>query len=191
MQLHVSLFWKYYNILWCESLIHCITGIDSFPLCMQSRKNFLILRARHVNVPAYDWLSYFTGRIKMPLLILPVLRKFYRQNKQCVYNIIKADHPYNQKRGGLHIYFREQLKLKQLLLISLNVFFVRYQWGKNGLYCCQVLLPQSNSYYIKKFDSSFGNFWNTFVPDSAAQILITCIILGEFNARSKSWWKRT
>ena len=57
-----------------------------FPLCTQSRKNFSILRTRHLNVPVYDWFrqpaSYFTGRIKMSLLILPVLCKFYRQNKQ-------------------------------------------------------------------------------------------------------------
>ena len=50
MQLHVPLFWKYYNILWCESLIHSFTCIDPFLLCTQSRKNILILRARHVNV---------------------------------------------------------------------------------------------------------------------------------------------
>ena len=43
------------------------------------------------------------------------------------YNIIRADHPHNQKRGGVCIYFKDQLKLKQLLPISLNIFFVRYQ----------------------------------------------------------------
>ena len=78
--------------LWRESLNHCITCTApctySFPLCTQSRKNFFISisRTRHVNVPAYDWFrwpaGYFTGRIKMRLFILPVLRKFYRQNKQ-------------------------------------------------------------------------------------------------------------
>ena len=51
MQLHVPLFWKYYNILWCELLIDCITCTNSFPLCTQARKNFMILRACYVNVP--------------------------------------------------------------------------------------------------------------------------------------------
>ena len=32
------------------------------------------------------------------------------------YNIIRADHPYNQKRGGLSIYYTEQLKLKQMII---------------------------------------------------------------------------
>ena len=31
------------------------------------------------------------------------------------YNIIKADHPHNQKRGGACIYFKEQLKLKHII----------------------------------------------------------------------------
>ena len=31
------------------------------------------------------------------------------------YNIIRADHPHNQKRGGVCIYFKEQLKLKQII----------------------------------------------------------------------------
>ena len=31
------------------------------------------------------------------------------------YNIIRADHPHNQKRGGVCIYFKEQLKLKQMI----------------------------------------------------------------------------
>ena len=45
------------------------------------------------------------------------------------YNIIWADHPNNHNRGGACIYFKEQLKLKQIIPpISLSVFFVRYQW---------------------------------------------------------------
>ena len=32
------------------------------------------------------------------------------------YNFIRADHPHNQKRpGGVCIYFKEQLKLKQII----------------------------------------------------------------------------
>ena len=75
LQLHVTVFWKYYNILWCgESLIHCITGIDSFSLCMQSRENFLILRASLYECSGLQLIKiacvgYFTGRINMPLLI--------------------------------------------------------------------------------------------------------------------------
>ena len=37
------------------------------------------------------------------------------------YSIIRACHPHNQKRGGVCIYFKEQLKLKQIIiLISLS-----------------------------------------------------------------------
>ena len=31
------------------------------------------------------------------------------------YHIIRADHPHNQKIGGVCIYFKEQLKLKQII----------------------------------------------------------------------------
>ena len=61
--------------MWCgESLIHCITGIDSFSLCMQSRENFLILRASLYECSGLQLIKiacvgYFTGRINMPLLI--------------------------------------------------------------------------------------------------------------------------
>ena len=42
------------------------------------------------------------------------------------YNIIRADYPLNKKRGDVYMYFKEQLKLKQIVLISLSVLFVRY-----------------------------------------------------------------
>ena len=31
------------------------------------------------------------------------------------YNIIRTDHPHNQKGGGVRIYFKENLKLKQII----------------------------------------------------------------------------
>ena len=43
------------------------------------------------------------------------------------YNLIRADHPDNQKKGGVCMQFKEQLKLRQVLHISLNVFFLRIQ----------------------------------------------------------------
>ena len=36
------------------------------------------------------------------------------------YNIIRADHLLNQKRGGVCIYFKEQLKLKQIITPNLS-----------------------------------------------------------------------
>ena len=31
------------------------------------------------------------------------------------YNLIRADHPHNKRRGGVCIYFKVQLKLKQII----------------------------------------------------------------------------
>ena len=43
------------------------------------------------------------------------------------YNIITTDHPHNQKRDGVCIYFKEQLKLKKI--ITPNFFeCILWEW---------------------------------------------------------------
>ena len=59
----------------------------------------------------------------MPLLILPVLRKFYRQNKQCEMR--------NVTKEMIYAIFMDSLK---------NVFTVQYSWEIYVLFkCCFVL----------------------------------------------------
>ena len=43
------------------------------------------------------------------------------------YYLIRADHPNNQKKGGVCMYFKEESKLRQIKAIFLNVFFLRLQ----------------------------------------------------------------
>ena len=47
--------------------------------------------------------------------ICNTLKLFDRKKEIYGYNIIRPDHPHTQKRGGVCIYFKEQLKLKQII----------------------------------------------------------------------------
>ena len=97
------------------------------------------------------------------------------------YNVVRADHPSNHKKGGVCIYYKKSLAIQ---LISFN-FLIECLLcevivdNKKG--CITVLyrsLSQRNSEF-DNFLSGFKNVISYFKPDFP-------IILGDFNAISKT-----
>ena len=70
------------------------------------------------------------------------------------YNIIRADHLHNQKRGGVCIYFKEQLKLKQIITSNLSECIL-----------CEILMGNKIGYIAvtywspSQIASESDNFW--------------------------------
>ena len=101
------------------------------------------------------------------------------------YNLTKADHPDNIKRGGVRLYFKKSLALKKIelshiskcLLCEVNI---KGQVGFIIVSCCS---PSQTS---SQFDDFLSNFENLFDDVQIFQPAFT-FILGDFNARSKSW----
>ena len=101
------------------------------------------------------------------------------------YELIRVDHPSNQKRGGICIYHKDFLPikvnniscLKECLNFSLSVY---------GKQCNITLIYRSPSQSSEEFDKFLSNF--EFLLDYIAnRNPFVSIIIGDFNARSNNW----
>ena len=103
------------------------------------------------------------------------------------YNLIRADHPNNVKKDGVCICYKESIAVQVIDISYLSECIL-----------CEVTVDNKKGYIAVLYRSpsqtstAFNNFLinfekllqeiNTFKPDFS-------LILGDFNARSKSWWK--
>ena len=102
-------------------------------------------------------------------------------------SFISADHPRNVKKGGVDIYYKESIAVE---IISINFF--------SECLLCEVAVTNKKGYIAalcrspSQTNTVFNNFLSNFekllYKLSALNPNIS-IILGDFNARSKSWWK--
>ena len=102
------------------------------------------------------------------------------------YNLARSDHPSNIKRGGVCLYYKENLSLR-----SINVPFL------SQCVLCEVSLQSQKGYVIViyrspsqstvEFDEFLSNFENLLNFVKGLKPSFT-IIMGDFNAKSKSWW---
>ena len=102
------------------------------------------------------------------------------------YNLAQSDHPGNVKRGDVCLYCKEKFSLRMI-----NVSFL------SQCVLCEVTLQRQKGYVIViyrspsqtavEFDEFLSNLEKllNFVKQSQPSFTI---ILGDFNARSKSWW---
>ena len=101
------------------------------------------------------------------------------------YDLIRADHPSNQKRGGVCISYKDfpTIKvnniscLKECLNFSLSVY---------GKQCNIILIYCSTSQSSEEFDKIFSNF-QFLLGYIANRNPFLSIIDGDFNARSNNW----
>ena len=101
------------------------------------------------------------------------------------YKLVRADHPNNVKGGGVCIYYKESLPvrvtnlpyLQEALILELN------DQNKKMIISSLYRSPSQNS-------EEFGSFLTDFehlLSDINARKPVS-VILGDFNARSTSWW---
>ena len=102
------------------------------------------------------------------------------------YNLARSNHPSNVKRVGVCLYYKEKLYLRMI-----NVSFL------SQCVLCEVTLQRQKGYVIViyrspsqtavEFDEFLSNLEKLLNFVKQLQPSFT-IILGDFNARSKSWW---
>ena len=101
------------------------------------------------------------------------------------YELIRVDHPSNQKRGGICVYHKDFLPLK-VNKISCLKKCLNFSLSVYGKHCNITLIYHSLSQSSGEFDISLSNF--EFSLDYIANHnLFVSIIIGDFNARSNNW----
>ena len=102
------------------------------------------------------------------------------------YSITRPDHPSNTKRGGVCIYYNDKISVRQMSNIHLpECLACEIVIGKKKGYVVTLYRsPSQNQSEFEHFLLSLVNLLcNVRIKDPAFTIL-----LGDFNARSKSWW---
>ena len=102
------------------------------------------------------------------------------------YNLVLADHPNNVKQGGVCIYYKESLPVRVINLPYLQEALLLELNGQNKKIIISSLYrsPSQNSEEYESFLTSFEHL----LSDINAHKPPVSVILGDFNARSTSWW---
>ena len=103
------------------------------------------------------------------------------------YNLIRADHPSNSKRGGVCIYYKEFLAVQTLSNIGLpDCLVCKVCLGnKTGYVAVTYRYPSQTYLEFQKFLTSF----DTLLQNLQNLNPHLTMILGDFKARSYSWWQ--
>ena len=101
------------------------------------------------------------------------------------YNLIRADHPSNSKRGGVCIYYKQSLAVQTLSNIGLpDCLVCKVCFGnKTGYVAVTYRYPSQTYLEFQKFLTSF----DTLLQNLQNRNPHLTMILGDFNARSYSW----
>ena len=103
------------------------------------------------------------------------------------YDLFRADHPSNTKRGGVCIYYRNSLPLKILNIQYLHEC-INFEIRIGGKLCRFVSLYRSPSQSQDDFES-FANSLELNIDTATAHNTFLTVVLGDFNAKSNLWFK--
>ena len=101
------------------------------------------------------------------------------------YNIARADHPINTKRGGVCIYYKKCLPLRVLNIVFLNEC-INFELRIGEKTCNFIALCRSPSQFEDIFESFCENFERT-LGNLAQNNPFLLVDIGEFNAKSTNW----
>ena len=98
------------------------------------------------------------------------------------YNLLKAN---NTKRGDVSIYYKESLGALEVNLSNLSQCVIWEVCLQNRKGCIGVVYRSPSQYSTESFLFDFHEL----LSKTASTNSLFAIILGDFNARSLSWWK--
>ena len=100
--------------------------------------------------------------------------------------ILRADHPDDIKRGAVCLYFKKSLALRKIELSHITECLL-CEVNVKGQVGFIIVSYRSSSQTTTQFDDFLSNFEKLFDDVQILQPDFT-VILGNFNAQSKSWW---
>ena len=104
------------------------------------------------------------------------------------YNLIRADHPSNTKRGGVCIFYKETLVVCIVNSLNFNECIVCEASIQNNKGYIDVIYrsPSQSTIEFENFLSNFEKLLNYITSNNG----LFTIIVGDFNARSSVWWTK-
>ena len=102
------------------------------------------------------------------------------------YNVVRADHPSNTKKGGVCIYFKNSLPLK-VLDIQLLQECINFEIKIADKTCNFISLYRSPSQSKDEFES-FADNLELNLDSLALRNPYLIVVLGDFNAQTKGWY---
>ena len=103
------------------------------------------------------------------------------------YRLIRSDHPSNDKRGGVCVYFKSSLPI-QLLSVSMLHEFISLEIRIDDKFCNLIYLYRSLSQKMKEFE--------TFVKslELNVELIFTknpclTVVIGDFDVKLHNWYK--
>ena len=104
------------------------------------------------------------------------------------YTLVYSDHPSNTKRGGVCLYYKNNLSLRVINIGYLNECLT-LELNVGGKTCNFVVLHRSLSQSQDEFENFSDNFEMTLgILAQKNPFLMTNI--GDFNAKSKNWYSQ-
>ena len=102
------------------------------------------------------------------------------------YNLVRADHPNDIKRGGVCIYHKESLPVRVINLPCFNeALLLEMTYNKKKVILSVIYRsPSQNTDEFELFLSNLENLLNDINERQPSLSVVT----GDFNARSVSWW---
>ena len=101
------------------------------------------------------------------------------------YYLLRADHPSNNKRGGVCIFYRTNLPLR-VLNISYLSECITFEISINNIVCCFIHLYRSPSQTQDEFQTFRSNLKLNLDALLCSNPFLT-VTIGDFNAKSKDW----
>ena len=102
------------------------------------------------------------------------------------YSLLRADHPSNAKRGGVCIYYKENLPLKLISTPYLNESLL-CEVTIGSKKCIIGTVYRSPSQNSDEFESFLSNF-EFLLQDISNRNPYLTLLLGDYNARNTNWW---
>ena len=104
------------------------------------------------------------------------------------YKLVRADHPSDTKRGGVCCYFKECLPIRIVNTSYLQeCLLLEVVWKKTHKRILVSVVYRSPSQNREEFENFLLKF-EKLLDDVRDQKPFLSVILGDFNARSKSWY---
>ena len=106
------------------------------------------------------------------------------------YEIKRCDHPSNDKRGGVCIYYRDHLGLEvkpQLTTLD-ECLVVEMKSGANRLFLCVCYRSPSQTSDEFEHDLRFSRKWEETIININHFSPTATIFLGDLNVKNSDWW---
>ena len=118
--------------------------------------------------------TYLNSSVNENLLLIPG------------YHLLRANHPENLKKGGVCLYYKEHLSLRQIETPYFSQCILCKLTIQNKIGYVAVVY-RSPSQSVNEFDDFLLNYekFLNHISQLKSSFLVT---LGDFNARSRSWW---